>query len=214
MKLSNISDRIWAVLVKRKNSRIIFYLNEINFRTLIPNKWLMFSSSLMMVFNWQQVTHIKRNRRNSKDKNSAYAMISIKFRCNIPILYIRSPEHLCIPFVSCFFLKSFILFPSKINDLKDQSIILDHGGFRWWTTFTRFDCGVCVCVFWWMREYWFSLFCVQRLKAALHAVCGKICEQMQSQSNVSIDKKVVAAIGDLTFQQIGTFCQDLDAFAK
>lgn len=52
------------------------------------------------------------------------------------------------------------------------------------------------------------------MKAALHAVCGKVCEQLQSQSNVSIDKKVVAAIGDLTFQQIGTFCQDLDAFAK
>lgn len=55
---------------------------------------------------------------------------------------------------------------------------------------------------------------IQRLKAALHAACGKICEQLQTQSNVTIDKKVVAAIGDITFQQIETFCQDLDAFAK
>lgn len=55
---------------------------------------------------------------------------------------------------------------------------------------------------------------VQRLKAALHAACGKICEQLQTQSNVTVDKHVVAAIGDITFQQIGTFCQDLDAFAK
>ncbi|CAF4328190.1 unnamed protein product, partial [Adineta steineri] len=53
-----------------------------------------------------------------------------------------------------------------------------------------------------------------RLKAALHAACGKICEQLQTQSNVTVDKQVVAAIGDITFQQIGTFCQDLDAFAK
>ncbi|CAF1103470.1 unnamed protein product [Adineta steineri] len=55
---------------------------------------------------------------------------------------------------------------------------------------------------------------VLRLKAALHAACGKICEQLQTQSNVTVDKQVVAAIGDITFQQIGTFCQDLDAFAK
>jgi hypothetical protein len=52
------------------------------------------------------------------------------------------------------------------------------------------------------------------LKTALHAACGKICDQLQTQSNVTIDKKVVAAIGDITFQQIGTFCQDLDAFSK
>lgn len=58
----------------------------------------------------------------------------------------------------------------------------------------------------------FSL--IQRLRAALHAACGKICEQIQTQSNVSVDKKVVAAIGDVTFQQIGIFCQDLEAFAK
>ncbi|CAF1621341.1 unnamed protein product [Adineta ricciae] len=54
----------------------------------------------------------------------------------------------------------------------------------------------------------------KRLKAALHAACGKICEQLQTQSNVTVDKQVVAAIGDITFQQIATFCQDLDAFAK
>jgi hypothetical protein len=52
------------------------------------------------------------------------------------------------------------------------------------------------------------------LKATLHAACGKICDQLQTQSNVTIDKKVVAAIGDITFQQIETFCQDLDAFSK
>ncbi len=62
------------------------------------------------------------------------------------------------------------------------------------------------------RWIWFCF--IQRLKAALHAACGKICEQLQTQSNVTVDKKVVAAIGDITFQQIGTFCQDLDAFAK
>jgi hypothetical protein len=55
---------------------------------------------------------------------------------------------------------------------------------------------------------------IQRLKAALHAACGKICEQLQTQSDVTIDKQVVTAIGDITFQQIGTFCQDLDAFAR
>ncbi len=52
------------------------------------------------------------------------------------------------------------------------------------------------------------------MKATLHAACGKICDQLQTQSNVTIDKKVVAAIGDITFQQIETFCQDLDAFSK
>ncbi|UJR14136.1 hypothetical protein I4U23_001130 [Adineta vaga] len=55
---------------------------------------------------------------------------------------------------------------------------------------------------------------ILRLKATLHAACGKICEQLQTQSNVTVDKQVVAAIGDITFEQIGTFCQDLDAFAK
>lgn len=59
------------------------------------------------------------------------------------------------------------------------------------------------------------VFClIQRLRAALHAACGKICEQIQTQSNVTVDKKVVTAIGDITFQQIGIFCQDLEAFAK
>jgi uncharacterized protein (UPF0218 family) len=58
--------------------------------------------------------------------------------------------------------------------------------------------------------FWF----IQRLKAALHAACGKICEQLQTQSNVTVDKKVVAAIGDITFQQIEIFCQDLDVFSK
>ncbi|CAF1011533.1 unnamed protein product [Rotaria sordida] len=53
-----------------------------------------------------------------------------------------------------------------------------------------------------------------RLKVALHAACGKICEQLQIQSNVTVDKQVVNAIGDITFQQIETFCQDLDVFSK
>jgi centromere protein S len=60
-----------------------------------------------------------------------------------------------------------------------------------------------------------TTFCfIQRLKAALHAVCGKICEQLQTQSNVTVSKQAVAAIGDITFQQVATFCQDLDAFAR
>ncbi|CAF5162613.1 unnamed protein product, partial [Rotaria sp. Silwood1] len=31
----------------------------------------------------------------------------------------------------------------------------------------------------------------KRLKAALHAACGKICDQLQMQSNVTVDKQVV-----------------------
>ncbi|CAM4858931.1 unnamed protein product [Rotaria socialis] len=55
---------------------------------------------------------------------------------------------------------------------------------------------------------------ILRLKAALHAACGKICDQLQIQSNITVDKQVVAAVGDVTFQQIETFCQDLDVFSK
>ncbi|CAF4768467.1 unnamed protein product, partial [Rotaria socialis] len=36
----------------------------------------------------------------------------------------------------------------------------------------------------------------------------------QIQSNITVDKQVVAAVGDVTFQQIETFCQDLDVFSK
>ena len=55
---------------------------------------------------------------------------------------------------------------------------------------------------------------LQRLKASFHYTVGNICEDRGKELQLEVDKTVIACVAKLGLQQLETFSNDLEAFAK
>ncbi|CAG0886185.1 unnamed protein product [Darwinula stevensoni] len=55
---------------------------------------------------------------------------------------------------------------------------------------------------------------MRRLKAAIHHSVGKICEEIAELENVQFSRTVIAALSELTCQQLQIIGRDLECFSR
>lgn len=54
----------------------------------------------------------------------------------------------------------------------------------------------------------------QRLKAAVHYTVGQLLEELGEEQGVTYSRAFIASLSQITYKQMGTAAQDLQAFAR